>query len=393
MKFSVATENLIPLPSKTINMIKRDIQDAILADFARKKVIVLLGARQVGKTTLLSELQSNKNKALLLNCDNIDDRLLLEERSSTELQHLLSPYEIAFIDEAQRVKNIGLTIKMIGDLKLTTKVIVTGSSSLDLADEINEPATGRTIEYRLFPFSLSEMATDSSERQEKRLLESRMIYGLYPEVVTEPGDAKRTLIALTNNYLYKDLFTYKGLKKPDVVQKLVRALALQLGNEVSYNEISNLLGIDKETVENYINLLEKCFVVFRLNSFSRNLRNEIKKGKKIYFCDNGIRNAVISNFAPLALRNDTGALWENLMVSERVKHNACSGNYAQLYFWRTQDQKEIDLIEDRDGVLNTFEFKWNTTKSNISQPPIFKDTYPNSTCEVITPDNFWRFVR
>ncbi len=373
-------------------MIKREIQDSILADFRRKKVIVLLGARQVGKTTLLSELQSNKEKTLSLNCDNIDDRLSLEDRTSTELKYLISSYDMVFIDEAQRVKNIGLTLKMIGDLKLDTQVIVTGSSSFDMANEINEPATGRLIEYNLYPFSLVELATNTSEREERRLLENRLIYGLYPEVVTEPGDAKRTLMSLTNNYLYKDLFSYKGLKKPDVIQKLVRALALQLGSEVSYNELSNLLGIDKETVENYICLLEKCFVVFRLDSFSRNLRNEIKKGKKVYFYDNGIRNAVISNFAPLELRTDVGALWENLMVSERVKRDAYLGHFAQLYFWRTHDQKEIDLIEEQDGILKTFEFKWNV-KAKSSQPKVFMETYPNSTYDIITPENFWDFVK
>lgn len=390
MNFSVSTEKLIYLRKKAA-MIKREILNSIRSDFKRKKIIVLLGARQVGKTTLLSALQADKKKVLSLNCDNIDDRLSLEDRTSTELKHLLSSYDMAFIDEAQRVKNIGLTLKMIGDLKLNTQVVVTGSSSLDMANEINEPATGRLIEYNLYPFSLKELADATSEREEKRLLANRMIYGLYPEVVTEPGDAKRTLMTLTNNYLYKDLFSYKGMKKPDVVQKLVRALALQLGSEVSYNELSNLLGIDKETVENYICLLEKCFVVFRLDSFSRNLRNEIKKGKKIYFYDNGVRNAVISNFAPLELRTDTGALWENLMVSERIKHNAYSGNYAQLYFWRTHDQKEIDLIEEEDGILKTFEFKWNS-KNKSKQPKIFMETYPNTTYNVITPDNFWDFV-
>lgn len=373
-------------------MIKREVFNPIQADFKRKKVIVLLGARQVGKTTLLDAISSGSLKSLSLNCDNIDDRLLLENRTSTELKQLLSAYTIVFIDEAQRVKNIGLTIKMIGDLKLEGQVIVTGSSSLDMADEINEPATGRIIEYKLFPFSLSELATHTSEREEKRLLEQRMIYGLYPEIVNEPSDAKRILMTLTNTYLYKDLFTYKGMKKPDVLQKLVRALALQLGSEVSYNELSNLLGVDKETVENYINLLEKCFVVFKLDSFSRNLRNEIKKGKKIYFYDNGVRNAVISNFAPLELRTDAGALWENLMISERVKHNAYSGSFAAQYFWRTHDQKEIDLIEDQDGVLKTFEFKWNP-KGKASFPKVFAQTYPESSFEVITPDNFWKFIK
>lgn len=373
-------------------MIKRIVKDLILTDYSRRKVIVLLGARQVGKTTLLAELQEGKGKILSLNCDNVDDVLLLEGRTSTELKYLLSPYELVFIDEAQRVKNIGLTLKMIGDLKLETQVVVTGSSSLDMADEINEPATGRLIEYNLFPFSLPELAESSSEREERRLLENRMIYGLYPEVVTEPGDAKRTLMTLTNNYLYKDLFSYRGIKKPDLIQKLVRALALQLGSEVSYNELSNLLGVDKCTVESYINLLEKCFVVFRLDSFSRNLRNEIKKGKKIYFYDNGVRNAVLSNFAPLELRNDAGALWENLMVSERVKRNSYLGNFAQLFFWRTHEQQEIDLIEEKDGVLRTFEFKWSG-KARSSQPKVFANSYPNSTYEVITPENYWPFVK
>lgn len=373
-------------------MISRIIKNSILSDYKRKKVIVLLGARQVGKTTLLSELREGKEKVLLLNCDNVDDTLALESKTSTELKQLLLPYDLVFIDEAQRVKNIGLTLKMIGDLKLDTQVVVTGSSSLDIASEVNEPATGRLIEYNLFPFSLAELAMNSSEREEGRLLENRMVYGLYPEVVTEPGDAKRTLISLTNNYLYKDLFTYRGIKKPDLIQKLVRALALQLGSEVSYNELSSLLGVDRGTVETYINLLEKCFVVFRLDSFSRNLRNEIKKGKKVYFYDNGIRNAVLSNFAPLALRNDAGALWENLMVSERIKRNAYYCNYAQLFFWRTHEQQEIDLIEEQDGILHTFEFKWNG-KAKSSLPKAFANSYPNSTYEVITPENYWPFVK
>ena len=373
-------------------MIKRVIKNSIQADYRREKVIVLLGARQVGKTTLLSELQEGANKVLSLNCDNVDDVLLLESKTSTELKYLLSSYDLVFIDEAQRVKNIGLTLKMIGDLKLKTQIVVTGSSSFDMANEVNEPATGRLIEYNLYPFSLSELAIETSEREEKRLLETRMIYGLYPEVVTEPGDAKRILMGLTNNYLYKDLFMYRGIKKPDLIQKLVRALALQLGNEVSYNELSSLLGVDRGTIETYINLLEKCFVVFRLDSFSRNLRNEIKKGKKIYFYDNGIRNAVLSNFAPLELRNDTGALWENLMVSERVKRNSYLGDFAQLFFWRTHEQQEIDLVEEQDGVLRTFEFKWND-KVKVKRPKSFVDAYPNSTYEVVTPENYWNFIR
>ena len=372
-------------------MITRTIEKVLKADFDKKKVIVLLGPRQVGKTTLLDTLQNPETRCLRLNCDDMDDALLLEDKSSTELKALLNGYDMVFVDEAQRVHNIGLVLKKIGDLKLDTQVVVTGSSSLTLADDINEPATGRLLEHWLYPLSLRELADDTSEREQQRLLESRMIYGLYPEVVTSPADAKRTLMTLTNNYLYKDLLAYRGIKKPDLLQKLVRALALQLGDEVSYNELSNMLGVDKETVENYIGLLEKCFVVFRLDSFSRNLRNEIKKGKKVYFYDNGVRNAVLSNFAPLDFRNDVGALWENLMVSERVKHNAYNGSYAQLYFWRTHDQKEIDLVEIEDGMMRTYEFKWNPKKMP-SQPAIFANAYPEASFSAVTPNVLWNFV-
>ena len=277
-------------------------------------------------------------------------------------------------------------------MKPDAKIIVTGSSSLDIADKINEPATGRLIEFNLYPLSMAELARNTSQKDETRLLEQRLIYGTYPEVVTDPNFAKKTLLTLTNSYLYKDILSFNGMRKPEVLMKLVKALALQAGSEVSYNELSSLVGINKETVDNYISLLEKCFVVFRLDSFSRNQRNEIKKGKKIYFYDNGIRNAVLSNFAPLELRNDCGALWENFLVSERKKRNAYCGSYAQLYFWRTHDQKEIDLVEEEDGVLRTFEFKWNPKKKNAKIPDQFAQSYPNHEFKVITKDNMWEFV-
>lgn len=341
---------------------------------------------------MIEALSHGASDVLMLNCDDLEDVLLIEGKSTTELRALLSPYQYVFIDEAQRVRDIGLTIKKIADLKLPTQVIVTGSSSLELANGINEPATGRTIEYRLYPLSLSELARETCEREESRMLQQRLIYGCYPGVVTDTAHAKRTLATLANDYLYKDILAYRGIKKPEVLQKLVRALALQVGSEVSYNELSNLLGVDKETVESYIGLLEKCFVVFRLDSFSRNLRNEIKKGKKVYFYDNGIRNAVISNYAPLELRTDVGALWENLMVSERIKRNMYSGSFAQLYFWRTHDQKEIDLIEEEDGMIRAFEFKWNPrAKSRV--PEQFIKSYSPTDYTVITPNNFWDFVK
>lgn len=371
-------------------MIQRTITQLIKNDFYKGKIITLMGARQVGKTTLFDHIVEGQDNVLKLNCDNYDDRNDLEGKTSTELRQLVGNHSIVIIDEAQRVRNIGLTLKMLADLKLSCQILVTGSSSFVLSNEINEPATGRLYEYQLFPLSLDELLQNNTRREEQRLLENRMIYGMYPEVVTHPEDARRTLENLANNYLYRDLLEYRGVKKPDVLQKLVRALALQVGSEVSYNELSQLVGIDKGTVESYIDLLEKCFVVFRLPAYSRNLRTEIKRGRKIYFYDNGIRNALISNFAPLELRNDVGMLWENMMVSERVKRNAYSRNYAQLYFWRTLQQQEIDFIEELDGRLTAYEFKWK--KTNAKMPKAFSDNYPNTDFHVISPENYIDFI-
>ncbi len=372
-------------------MIKRTLSELLVRDFDRRKVMVILGPRQVGKTTLLEQIPINGNKILHLDCDNYDDQLLLEKKNKTELANLVAGYDAVFIDEAQRVKNIGLSLKILADLKLAIPIIVTGSSSLELANEINEPATGRLLEHILYPFSLVELAEENGKREEHRLLQQRMIFGLYPEVVTNPQYAQNTLTSITNSYLYKDLLEYKGIKKPEILRKLVVALALQVGSEVSYNELSNTIGVDKETVESYISLLEKCFVVFQLNSFSRNLRNEIKKGKKIYFYDNGVRNALISNFAPMELRNDAGPLWENLMISERRKRNEYLQSYAQMYFWRTQQQKEIDFLEWKDGRLMAYEFKWKGKKI-ASVPKAFSEAYPDATFMTITPENYWDFI-
>lgn len=372
-------------------MIARDIITSIRNDYGKGKVIVILGPRQTGKTTLLNQLAEGEPSVYRLNCDNYDDAMLLQHRTGTELYQLVQRHKLVFIDEAQRVTDIGLTLKILADLKMDTQVVVTGSSSLDLADKVNEPATGRLYEYTLYPLSVHELVNHSDERTEKRLLETHLIYGFYPEVVTNNLDAKRILSSITNSYLYKDLLGYQGMKRPELLQKLVRALALQVGSEVSYNELSNLLGADRNTIESYIRLLEKCFVVLRLDSFSRNMRNEIKKGHKIYFLDNGVRNALINNFAPLELRTDTGALWENFMISERIKRNARMGRFAQLYFWRTVGQQEIDLIEEEDGRLAAFEFKWNE-KKKAKKPLSFVANYSNTSFECITPENYLNFV-
>lgn len=373
-------------------MIHRLIDTAVAADFFQGKVIAILGPRQVGKTTLLSQLSIPQSETLWLNCDNIDDCHALEEQTSTGLQQLVGQKRYVVIDEAQRVKNIGLTLKMMSDtFREQVQVIVTGSSSLELSNQINEPATGRIYEYRLYPLSLAELSRHTSPREERRLLEQRLIYGCYPEVVTHPDQAKRLLTTIANNYLYKDLLSYNGIRKPDMLARLLQALSLQIGEQVSYNELSRLLGIDRATVENYIDLLEKCFVIFRLPSYSGNLRTELRHNRKIYFYDNGIRNAILSNFAPLHLRADSGALWENLMLSERIKHNAYRQSYAQLYFWRTQAQAEIDFVEIEDGRMQAYEFKFNPAKTPRA-PKAFRDTYPDASFQVITPDNYQPFV-
>ena len=372
-------------------MYKREIENDLKRDSTKGKIICLIGPRQVGKTTLLGQIVEDGEKVLSLNCDEKVDVAEIENKPAGELKSLFHGYDMVQIDEVQRVENIGLTLKKIADLKMPVKVIVTGSSSLGMRDKIFEPATGRLIEYNLYPLSLKELSDATSKLEERKLLERRMIYGLYPEVVTDSSDARSILSNLANNYLYKDILAYGGLRKPNNLQKLVTALALQIGSEVSYTELSRIVGIDKATVENYIDLLEKCFVVFRLSSFSRNIRNEIQKGKKVYFYDNGIRNAIISNFAPLELRTDTGALWENLMVSERVKRNSYFKTYAKSYFWRTHSQKEIDYVEELDGIISAFEFKWSP-QVKVKRPEEFLNAYPNSTYEVITPDNFWQFI-
>lgn len=373
-------------------MIGRLINQSVAADFFQGKVIAVLGPRQVGKTTLLSQLSIPGTETLWLNCDNIDDSQVLEGQTTTGLQQLVGNKRYVVIDEAQRVKNIGLTLKMMADtFRDRVQVVVTGSSSLELSNQIYEPATGRIFEYRLYPFSLAELSQHYSVREERRLLEQRLIYGCYPEVVTHPDHAKRILTTIASNYLYKDLLSYNGIRKPEVLSRLLQALAMQVGEQVSYNELSRLIGIDRATVESYIDLLEKCFVIFRLPSYSGNLRTELRHNRKIYFYDNGIRNAILSNFAPLNLRTDAGALWENMMLSERVKHNAYRQSYAQIYFWRTQAQAEIDFVEIEDGAMQAFEFKFNPKKLPRA-PKAFTDTYPEAVFQVITPDNYTSFV-
>lgn len=373
-------------------MIKRRLEQLITPRLFKGKAIVLTGPRQVGKTTLLRMMMAETDeKTLFWNCDEPDIRQKLSNPTSTQLQADTAQADLVLIDEAQRVQNIGITLKLLIDNFPEKQIIVTGSSALQLSNSINEPLTGRKYEYNMLPFSSEELIDDHSDTEEKRLLERRMVYGMYPEVVNLPGDERETLSNLVNSYLYKDVFAFQDVRKPEIIEQLLQALALQMGSEVSFNELSKLLGLNSQTVQRYIDLLEKSYILFHLRSFSRNLRNELKKSRKIYFYDNGVRNAILGDFKPLQLRQDAGALWENFLVSERLKHNSYSLFYGKNYFWRTQQQQEVDYIEDIDGVLHTYEFKWSKAK----QPKLtetFAHNYPEHTFTVVNPDNYQDFV-
>ena len=373
-------------------MVKRHLEDIIQRHLFKNKTVIIYGARQVGKTTLVDEvIKKQKTKALVLNGDDADIRDLFTAVSASKLKPVLDNYKLVVLDEAQRIPDAGLGIKIIHDNFKDIQLIVTGSSALQLAEKIKEPLTGRKFEFFLYPFSFSEMADHNGFLNEKRLLEHRMIYGLYPDVALNTGSEKRVLRTLASDYLYKDILSIGQIKKPVLLDKILKALALQIGNEVSYYELAQLLDSDKGTIEKYIDLLEKTYIIFRLPGLNRNVRNEIKKGRKIYFCDNGIRNAVLGNFIPLNSRVDTGALWENFLVSERMKIIANDDKVPESYFWRTTQQQEIDYIEEYQNKLYAFEFKWSSSKRSFLSKT-FSNAYPGSVFKVISPDNFHEFL-
>lgn len=373
-------------------MIKRILSERIRNKIGSNKAIILIGPRQSGKTTLLKSIvEQFDGKTLWLDGDEPDIRQTLPEATSTKLNQLIGDNKLIVVDESQRIENIGLCIKLIVDNIKNITVIASGSSSFELANKINEPLTGRKWMFYLYPLSFLELVSHSGLLEEKRLLENRLIYGYYPEVITNPGNEKELLAQLSDSYLYKDILTWERIRKPEKLERLLQAIAFQIGNEVSYSELGQITGLDNETVEKYIDLLEKAFIIFRLSSLSRNLRNELKRSRKIYFYDNGIRNIVIKSFNPLSLRNDTGALWENYLMSERIKYLHYSGTFTNRYFWRTSSQQEIDYIEERNEQFFAYEFKWNK-KARIRFPKIFIENYQNSQTELITPDNYDSFL-
>jgi predicted AAA+ superfamily ATPase len=373
-------------------MIDRILTERIKARLGRKKAILILGPRQTGKTTLVKNIIAGyEGKAVYLNADEPFDRQRLTDASSTQLRQLVGTNELVVIDEAQRVPNIGLTLKLLVDQLPEKQVIATGSSALDLANTINEPLTGRLFTFHLMPISWQEWAAHVGPLEANRGLELRLLYGSYPDVLNNPGDEPAMLTSLASGYLYKDLLSYGNIRRPEILEKLLQAVALQLGNEVSFNELANLLNVNKETISSYLNLLEKSFIIFRLPSFSRNLRNELTKTRKVFFYDNGIRNAVLGDYRPLALRNDKGGLWENFLVAERLKMNRFHGFYGHMYFWRTVSQQEMDYIEEYDGGLHAYEFKWSA-EENAKMPASFAEAYPGTTFNVIHSGNYQSFL-
>lgn len=355
------------------------------------KAIIIIGARQVGKTTLLKDSLQGNDKVLWMNGDNLETRTLMANITVERYRSMLEDNKIVVVDDAQRIENIGLKCKLLTDNFPDVQLIVTGSSSFDLANKINEPLTGRKWEYKLFPLSYSELAAHYGAMQEWQKLPIRLVYGSYPDVVCNPGNEREILNNITDSYLYKDVLIWERIKSPDKVLRLLQALAYQVGSEVSTSELSRLVELDRTTVEKYINLLEQSQVIFRIGAFSRNLRSEIKSGRKIYFYDNGIRNALIGNLSHLDARADVGALWENYMFSELLKKNSYGLTYARPYFWRTTQQQEIDYIEECDGRMKAYEFKWNPAKkAKVSKT--FLSAYPDVEVQTINRENYMDFL-
>lgn len=369
-------------------MYARTIESRIKEKTGSRKAIVVVGAQQVGKTTLIKSILEGQDY-LFLDADDPTIRSLLSNPNTEQIRTILAEHKTVFLDEAQRIPGIGLTLKIITDQFKEVQLFVSGSSSFDLGNELNEPLTGRKWGYELFPISWEEYEDKIGFIKSEQQLENRLLYGFYPEVINNQGNEKETLKNLVNSYLYRDILAFSDIRRPEVLEKLLQALALQTGSEVNYNELSQTVGINKVTVQKYIEILEKGYIVFRLSSFSRNLRNEITKSRKIYFYDNGLRNMILGNFNPLELRGDKGALWENFLVSERVKQNTYKETYAKMYFWRTQQQQEIDLVEESNGRISGYEFKWNAR--NYRFPESFMKAY-NAKGMLIDKANFREFV-
>jgi len=356
------------------------------------KIIILYGARQTGKTTLSNDLLENINgKILKINADELKYIDILSSRDLEKIKLLTGGYDVLFIDEAQRIIDIGISLKIIHDNMPQIKLLVTSSSSFDLSNKVKEPLTGRTSTYNLFPISLLELKKNHNEFELQNRLEEFMVYGMYPDLFNYNSYEKKEkyLRELSSSYLYKDIFDITQIRNTSKIRDLLRLLAFQIGSEVSINELGNNLGLSQETVNSYIDILEKSFIIFRLNGFSRNLRKEISKRDKIYFWDMGIRNTLINNLSPFEMRNDIGAMWENFIIAERMKYLSYNEIFASSYFWRTYTGAEVDYVEEKGGQLYAYEIKYK--KPKLKPPKTWVENYSNNY-KCITIDNFWEFV-
>jgi predicted AAA+ superfamily ATPase len=369
-------------------MLKRKIIPFILDDLSKNKVILIIGPRQSGKTTVLKMLQEHVSKPYVYyNCDDLDIRSALSVESSAKLRQFIGYDKIIMLDEAQRIENAGLNLKIIHDTMPDIRLIVTGSSAFELSDKINEPLTGRKVEYNLFPLAFDEMVENTAILDEYSHRNLRLVYGSYPEVVLNPSSEVEILQNLCNSYLFKDIFTLFDIRKPDVIEKLLKALAFQVGSEVSLRELAQLLNCDLSTIARYIFMLQSAFIIFRLPNYSNNQRNELKRSQKIYFYDNGIRNALIADYRPTTLRDDIGKLWENYIVSEFIKRKNNHRLYHKEYFWRSTNGSEIDYLEMKDNQLTAFEIKWNAKKAGKFRG--FLNHYPDAVVKTINSENYY----
>lgn len=375
--------------------IKRNLETLLNKILFSGKILVLYGPRQSGKTTLVKKLiESYGAEARYMDCELLENKELLLRRSSNELFSLVKNYKIVVFDEAQSIPEMGSILKTLFDHHPEVQVIATGSSSFDLVNSVSEPLTGRSLEYVLYPLSIDEVKTNAFDTEQQ--LSEWMRFGLYPGISGSEEEKIKKLSTLTSQYLFKNVLSIGGIKKPELIVKLLKLLALQLGQEVSYRELATVLETSQQTIERYLDLLEKNFIITRLSGYSKNMRNEVTRTKKIYFIDLGIRNVLAENFKPIDVfsRNDVGALFENLAIVERMKSIAHRDlNFIHRYFWRTFSQQEIDYLEERQGVLSAFECKWNFEKKRTTPPKSFLHAYPNASFSVVSPKTIFDFVQ
>lgn len=370
--------------------IPRQITDNILSRLHSGKAIIIFGPRQSGKTTLLNNLSKHLDKILYLNCDDAQDRQALENQSLSHLKSVVGTYKSLLIDEAQRVSGIGLSLKILIDNMPQLQIIATGSSSFELSNQVSEPLTGRKYEYLLLPIAFQELLAHHGGFSERKELTRRLVFGAYPDIINNPGQETELLNLLAGSYLFKDVFSFQDLRRPGLLESILRALALQISSEVSYTELAQLAGTNHVTIQRYIQLLEAAFIIFRLPNYSTNQRNEIKRSRKIYFWDNGIRNSLINDFRDLENRNDIGSLWENYLVSERLKYLRNNQLYRSSFFWRSLHQSEIDYLELYEDKLDAYEMKWNPKRK--VQSKAFSSLYPQAKFNLIHPDNYTSFL-